>query len=392
MSHHADLHRAIDVMAPDLWAVSSFIHANPELGHHELKAQARLVEELRVRGFTVEQGVAGFPTSFRATYTVGSGPAVAFVAEYDALPELGHGCGHNLICSAALGAATAVKTAMERGKLGGTVMVVGTPAEEVPPPVKGLMVERGIFEGADVAMIAHGRDRTCAGGPLLAVDAFDFEFRGKAAHASASPEEGVSALDAAVLTMHALELLREHVRSDVRFHGIVTNGGQAPNVVPDRAALRYYVRALDRPYLEKVSRRVEECARAGALATGASVTITPLGKWEPRRNVDALNRRLLQHAAAAGAERIGEHPPSLGSADFGNLSQRVPAATLYVELVPEGVALHTPEVVMAAGSEPGRRALLIGAKALASTAHDLMTDPAFLAQVKEQFEAASPAK
>jgi amidohydrolase len=387
MSHHEDLHEAIDAMAPDLWAVSSFIHANPELGHHEVKAQARLVEELRGRGFTVEQGIGGFSTSFRAVYSAGSGPVVAFMAEYDALPEIGHGCGHNLICSAALGAAIALKATVERQKLGGTVMVIGTPAEEVPPPVKGLMVERGVFDGVDVAMIAHGRDRTCAGGPLLAVDAFDFEFRGKTAHASASPEEGVSALDAAILTVHALEILREHVRSDVRIHGIVTDGGQAPNVVPDHAALRYYVRALDRPYLESVSRRVEACARAGALATGAAVTITPLGKWEPRRNIDVLNRRLLQHAAAAGAQRIGEHPPSLGSADFGNLSQHLPAATLYVELVPEGVALHTPEVAAAAGAEPGRRALLIGAKTLAATAYDLLTDTGFIAEVKEQFTA-----
>lgn len=389
MRDYQHIHQAVDGASPDLFAVSAFIHDNPELGHHEVKAQARLVEEFRRRGFEVEEGVGGFPTSFRATYTSGlPGPIVAFLAEYDALPGLGHGCGHNLICSAALGAAMALRAVVEREKLGGTVMVVGTPAEEVPPPVKGLMVERGVFEGADVAMIAHGRDRTCAGGHLLAVDAFDFEFQGKAAHASGNPEDGVSALDAAILTMHALELLREHVRSDVRIHGIITDGGQAPNVVPDRAALRYYVRALDRPYLEQVSRRVEDCARAGALATSAGVTITPLGKWEPRRNIDVLNRRLLKHATAAGAQRIGDHPPSLGSADFGNLTQHLPAATLYVELVPEGVALHTPEVVKAAGGEPGRRALLIGAKALAATAYDLLTDPGFLAQVKEQFTAA----
>jgi amidohydrolase len=384
------LYAAIDALAEELWALSSFIHANPELGHQEVQAQARLVSVLRAQGFAVEEGVGGFPTAFRARFAAGSGPLIAFLAEYDALPGLGHGCGHNLICAAAVGAAWALKDAMEREHVPGTVIVVGTPAEEVPPPVKGLMAERGVFDGTDVAMIAHGRDRTCSGGALLAVDAFDFTFRGRAAHAAANPEDGISALDAALLTMHAVEMLREHVRSDVRIHGIITDGGQAPNVVPDRAALRYYVRALDRAYVEQVSRRVEGCARAGALATGAELTVTPLGRWEPRRNVEVLNQRLLAHAAEAGAERIGEHPPSLGSADFGNLSQRLPAATLYVELVPPGVALHTPEVVRAAGGEPGRRALLIGAKALAATGYDLLTDPPFLAQIQAQFAQSGP--
>lgn len=385
MTGRRDLYTYIDKLADDLWALSSFIHAHPELAHQEVQAQAHLVATLRTQGFEVEEGVGGFPTAFRARFSSGERPAVAYVAEYDALPRLGHGCGHNLVAAAAVGAACALKTAIQRARLSGTVLVVGTPAEEVPPPVKGVMAERGVFDGTDVAMIAHGHDRTCSGGRLLAVDAFDFEFRGRAAHAAASPEEGVSALDAAVLTMHAVELLREHVRSDVRIHGIITDGGQAPNIVPERSALRYYVRALDRPYVEQVSRRVQDCARASALATGASLTIIPLGKWEPRRTVAALNHRLLEHAAAAGAERIGEHPPGLGSADFGNLSQYLPAATLYVELVPEGVALHTPEVVHAAGSGPGRRALIIGAKALAATGYDLLTDPAFLAEVRQQF-------
>jgi amidohydrolase len=377
-------------MRGELVALSDYIYANPEVGHQEFKAQTRLIDEFAQRGFTVERGVGGFATAFKATYSRGRpGRTIAFVAEYDALPGLGHGCGHNLICTAALGAASSLKGRIDAEDLGGTVVVLGCPAEETAPPAKGFMVERGVFDGIDVIMIAHGRDRTCTGGELLAVDALELQYHGRASHAATNPEDGVSALDAAMLTMHAIEMLREHVRSDVRIHGVVTDGGQAPNVVPERAALRYYVRALDRPYLERVVRRVEDCARAGALATGAAVTITNLGKWEPRLNVETLNSHLLEHGRQAGAERIKAHPPSLGSADFGNVTQHLPAATLYVELVPEGTALHTRAVVEAAGGEPGRRAMLIGAKAMACTAYDLLTDAGLLQQITDEFRAAT---
>ncbi len=309
---------------------------------------------------------------------------MAFLAEYDALPGLGHGCGHNLICTAALGAAAALRPVIE--DLAGNIVVIGTPAEEgSSPPVKPTMIERGVFDDVDVAMISHARDLTCTGGRYLAVDSLEFHFKGKASHAAASPEEGISALDAALLTLHGIELLREHVRSDVRLHGIITDGGQAPNIVPERAVVRYYVRALDRPYLEQVVARVENCARAGALATGAEVTITNLGKLDNRLNVETLNRLLLENARQAGAQRIKPHPPGLGSADFGNVTHKMPAATLYVKVAPEGIAWHTAEMAEAAGGEPGHRAVLIGAKAMACTAYDLLTEPSLMEQIKRGF-------
>lgn len=380
------IHQRVDEIAPELFAVSDYIHANPEVGHQEFKAQARLVAEFEQRGFVVEKGIGGFATSFKATLPQSrQGPTVAFIAEYDALPGLGHGCGHNLICTAALGAATVIKSMIEQENLPGNIVVFGTPAEETPPPVKGKLVDEGIFDEVDVVMISHGRDLTCTGGDLLAINAFDFHFKGKASHASANPEDGISALDAALLSVHAIEMLREHVRSDVRIHGIITNGGQAANVVPERASLRYYIRALDRPYLDKVAPRVLNCARAGALATGAELTITELGQWETRLNVEALNELLLENARLAGAQRIKPHPPSLGSADFGNVTHRLPAATLYIELVPEGTALHTTEVVAAAGGDAGRNVIKIGAKAMADSAYDLFTKPDLLAQIKREF-------
>lgn len=380
------IHQRVDELAPELFVVSEYIHSNPEVGHQEFKAQARLVAEFEQRGFVVEKGIGGFETSFKATLPQSKdGPTVAFIAEYDALPNLGHGCGHNLICTAALGAATVIKSIIEQEDVPGNIVVFGTPAEETPPPVKAKMVELGVFDDVDVVMISHGRDLTCTGGDLLAIDALDFHFTGKASHAAANPEDGISALDAALLTMHGIEMLREHVRSDIRVHGVITDGGQAANVVPERASLRYYVRGLDRPYLEKVVARVENCARAGALATGAEVSITSLGKWDTRLNVEVLNELLQENARQAGAQRIKPHPPSLGSADFGNVTHTVPAATLYIELVPEGTSLHTKEVVVAAGGDPGRQVIKIGAKAMASSAYELLTKPDLLEQIKREF-------
>jgi metal-dependent amidase/aminoacylase/carboxypeptidase family protein len=188
--------------------------------------------------------------------------------------------------------------------------------------------------------------------------------------------------------MHAIELLREHVRSDVRLHGVITDGGQAPNVVPERASVRYYVRALDRPYLDQVVDRVKACARAGALATGADVEIVTLAQLENRLNVESLNQLVIENAAKAGAERIRPHPASLGSADFGNVTHAMPAATLYVAVAPEGVPWHTAEMAEAAGGELGHQGILIGAKAMAWTAFDILTQPGLMEQMREDFMAA----
>jgi amidohydrolase len=380
--------RRIDELAQDLFAVSDYIHANPELAHQEFKAQARLVQEFERQGFFVEKGVGGFETAFKASLPpTREGPTVAFLAEYDALPGVGHGCGHNIICTAALGASAALKPLMEEVR--GNIVVIGTPAEEgSSPPVKPTMIERGVFDGVYVSLITHARDITCTGGHYLAVESMDFRYRGKPSHASSNPEDGISALDAALLTMHAIELLREHVRSDVRLHGVITDGGQAPNVVPERASVRYYVRALDRPYLDQVVDRVKNCARAGALASGADVEIVTLAQLENRLNVETLNQLVIENAAKAGAQRIKPHPASLGSADFGNVTHAMPAATLYVAVAPEGVPWHTAEMAEAAGGELGHQGILIGAKAMAWTAFDILTQPDLMEQMRQEFVAA----
>ncbi len=386
ISSRRRIHEQLDALAPLLFELSDYIHAHPELGHQEFQAQAKLAQALEEFGFIVERGVGGFPTAFKARPARPmDGPTVAFVAEYDALPELGHACGHNLICTAAVGAAAALAPLLASHELSGEIIVIGTPAEEIPPPVKIQMLERGVFNGVDVVLMSHGLDHTWVGGELLAIHALEFQFTGKASHAAASPEQGISALDAAFLTAHAIELLREHVPGDVRIHGVITEGGQAPNIVPERAAMEYYVRARNRALLEQVVSRVENCARAGALATGASVTIKHQGNWDTRLEIQALNKVLLESARDAGADCIKPHTRPLGSSDFGSITQRIPAATLYINLVPEGTSLHTASVAEAAGGEAGHKALLVGAKAMACTAYDLLSQPDLLAHIKHEF-------
>ncbi len=379
----ADVISAVDGLASQMFSLADEIHARPELGFEERHTSQLLCDVLARSGFQVTRGAAGLETAFVATYGQPNGPAVAFIAEMDALPGVGHGCGHNIIGPAA--AAAAIGVARGMAKLRGRVVVVGTPAEEVPPPVKRRLIEAGVFDGIDVAMITHGDDRTAVGGETLAMQAVDFLFKGKAAHAAISPDQGISALDAAVLTMHALELLREHVRSDVRLHGTITDSGGAANVVPARAALRYYMRSFDGDYLRQVVARAHDCARGAALAVGATVEIESLGVWDARYNVPALDEALLENARANGAFSVEPASPNAGSTDFGTVTRTLPAATLKVPLVDRDVPGHSPEWAEQAGGERGHRCLLLGAKAMAATAYDIFTVDGLLARIQAQF-------
>ncbi|MBI4279813.1 MAG: M20 family metallopeptidase [Armatimonadetes bacterium] len=377
----------VDGVFTELWTVADFIWHHPEIAHTEHQSMRVLAETLERHGFVVQRGVAGFPTAFRADIHVKEGaPTVAFLAEYDALPEIGHACGHNLIGTAAVGAGVALARLAKEA--GGNVCVIGCPAEEVPPPVKVAMHERGAFSGVDLAMYLHGSDRTTAGGRSLALDTLDMRFRGKASHAAAGPERGRSALDAAVLCMHAIELLREHVPSDMRIHGIITNGGQAPNVVPEFAALRYLVRGPTRAVVDAVVPRVIRCAQAAALATDTEVEIENVGKYWDKLNVPALNAALLEEAAAAGALDVREPPEGAASNDVGAVTYAVPTATLNVKLVPDGVSAHSVEFRDAAGGEPGQKALRFGAKAMAATGWRFLADEAFRERVRGEHRAA----
>lgn len=383
---------AIDDLQGDLIALSHRIHANPETAYKEVQAAAWLSDALRLNGLSVETCLGGLPTAFRATAAGGgatagrtSGPTVAILGEYDALPEIGHGCGHNIMGAAAVGAGIAVSRVM--GSLNGTVLVIGTPAEEGGGG-KIKLLDAGVFTGVDAAMIVHPASRNMVTRPSLASNRLVLEFFGKSAHAATAPSEGINALDACILTFVNVSALRQHVTSDVRIHGIITNGGAAVNIVPEYASAAFSVRAADRDAALKVMARVVACAEAGAAAAGAQVKATVTPGYDNIRPNRALAAAFRANMEALGEPVLEPRPDEkMGSTDMGNVSWAVPSIHPYVAIVPETVPGHSRDFCVAAASPAGDRGLILAAKAMAATAIDLLTDPALLARVKAEFAA-----
>lgn len=374
---------AVEANRPRLIELSQRIHAHPELGFKEKKAMGWLTQLLEEAGFVVERGVAELPTAFRARFGSG-GPVVAFLAEYDALPKLGHACGHNLIATSAVGGALAAKEAVTA--LGGTVVVVGTPAEEIHGG-KAYMVDRGAFSDVDVAMLVHPSSRTTVIAKALALVGLEVEFFGKAAHAAARPADGINALEALILSYNNINALREHVKDRARIHGIITDGGEAANIVPAHVAGSFLVRAEDDDYLEVLRERVLQCFQAGALATGARLEYRWAEvRYRAMRTNLALAELFAQNLRAIGREVLPPGPDGgLGSTDMGNVSVVLPAIHPSIAICPDGVAGHSPEFALAAASEEGHRGMLDAAKALAMTGIDLLGDPKALEKVKKAF-------
>jgi amidohydrolase len=368
---------------PDLLAVSGFLHTNPELAYEERQAAALFAEILEAHGFMVRRGIADLETAFIGAAGV-HGPQVAFLAEYDALPGLGHACGHNLIGAASLGAALAVKALGEEVPL--RVLLVGCPAEEKGGG-KIALVEAGVFEGAAAAMLVHPSNRTEMVKLALGMRELTVEYYGKASHAAAQPDLGVNALDAVVLAYTAIAALRQQVRADARIHGIVTSGGQAPNIIPDYAAARFYVRAIDLAYMEELFRRVVSCCEAAAQATGCRVKVSPAGKdYHPYRPAYGL-AELFQRNLESLGEPVDQGPVDreIGSSDVGNVSQVVPTIQPMLQIASRHVTNHMAEFAEAAVSDRGHRAMGLAAKAMAMTALDLALDPAARDRVAGEF-------
>lgn len=381
---------AVDEMAQQLLDVSHAIHANPELSFEEREACKLLVSTLEKAGLEVEPGAYGLETAF-ATGFGGAGSeagCVALVAEYDALPQIGHACGHNIIATASLGAGLALHALGAR--LPGRVRILGTPAEERGGG-KELMARQGAFEGVDAAMMVHPAGVNLVDMPSIAVGDVTAVYRGTAAHASAMPERGRNALDGLVIAYQAIGALRQHIHPSERIHGIITDGGQAPNIVPERAAGRFYVRARNERELAPLKERVVACFRAGAEATGTEVEL----EWSP---VDYLAIRFNEPLAAcykANAERLGREFVPLdamparfaGSTDMGNVSHRVPSIHPMIAAAPPHCTIHNAEFAVHAGGALGDAAALDGAKALAMTALDFLCDADLRERTRNIFEA-----
>ncbi|KQL48296.1 amidohydrolase [Brevibacillus choshinensis] len=383
------LYRTVDDLRETILAINDFIHDHPELGNEEFQAVELLTHTLANHGFQVETGLAGLETAFSAIYqNRQGGPVIGLLCEYDALEGLGHGCGHNLQAASITGAAIAL--ARNLGDIPATIAVYGTPAEETTSG-KLPMIKAGVFDQLDVALMMHGGDRTTVDGKSLAMNMVEFVFEGKAAHAAVAPEKGISALDGVLMMFNAIEYLREHVRTDVRIHGVITDGGVVPNIVPDRAAAQFYIRAADRPYLDTVVERVYNAARGAALATGTQLSINELKTCENKINVETLNKLMLENAREAGIQEISPPRTSTGSTDFANVTYRIPGACLRVQFVPFGTSSHSKEWVAAGLSDEGHAAVLLAAKSLAGVGYDLIVDPSVLSEIKEDFHKAKEA-
>jgi amidohydrolase len=345
--------QAVDRLANDLEALSRRIHDNPELAYQEVKAAGWLAEFLGARGFKVERGVGGVETAFRGTIETGDGPTVAIMCEYDALPAIGHACGHNVIAASGAGAGAAlaaVRDRLPRGRL----HVIGTPAEEGGGG-KVKLIKAGVFAGVDAAMMVHGWDRWIPHQDLLGIVRVGFEFTGKAAHASADPWEGVNALDAVIQTFNNVSMLRQQVRPDARIHGIVTQGGAAPNIIPEAAAALFYVRAAQLDYMWELRTRVVACAEGAAQATGCRVKVIDYeNAYEPMRRNATLLDLFRANMETLGLSESPEVKDRLGSSDVGNVSQVLPTIQPLVKIAPDGTPIHSRDFEAAAVSPLAR--------------------------------------
>jgi amidohydrolase len=379
---------SVEGLGDELESLSHRIHANPELGYQEVKASGWLAEFLAGHGFKVERGVAGVETAFRATIESGDGPTIAILCEYDALPAIGHACGHNVIATAGVGAGAAlaaVRDQLPRGR----VHVIGTPAEEGGGG-KVRLIRGGVFRDVDAAMMIHGWDRWVPHQDLLGVVRVGFEFTGKAAHASADPWEGVNALDGVIQTFNNVGMLRQQVRPDARIHGIVTSGGAAPNIIPELAAAMFYVRAASLEYLEGLQARVIACAEGAARATGTTVKVTLYDNtYEPMKRNQTLADAFRANMQRVGVPESPELKERLGSSDVGNVSQVIPTIQPYVRIAPDGTPWHSRAFAEAAVSPLAREGMLAAAKVMAMTTLDLLAEPGLLEGAKREFQGSS---
>ncbi|HEX4079450.1 MAG TPA: M20 family metallopeptidase [Rhizomicrobium sp.] len=383
-----DVAAAVDAMRGELLELSHAIHQEPELALEEFKAAARLTDAVAGHDLPVQREAFGLKTAYVAEFGNDRGPVVAVLSEYDALPGVGHACGHNIIATAGLGAALALSKL--GAKLPGRVRYLGTPAEERFGG-KEIIAREGAFEGVDAAMMIHPASLDLVSMPCIAISEVDVTYFGRAAHASAMPYRGLNALDAVVTAYQSIAQLRQHIRQTERIHGIITEGGLAANIVPERAGCRFYVRAADMHELATLKARVQACFEAAALSTGCKLETN----WGTSDYLDLKTNWPMADAFARNIEGLGRElvplssiPPGYaGSTDMGNVSHRVPSIHPMLAVAPRDVIIHNAEFARWAASERGDAAVIDGAKSLAQTALDLMCEPALLERVRSDFAA-----
>lgn len=379
------LRSEIELIKQELWSISDDLYNNPELGDQEYKSMKKLTNLLYDHGFQIKRGIVGRPTAFKAQFaSEKKGPTIAFLAEYDALPGVGHGCGHNLIGTMSVGAGIILSKLLD--EIGGRIIVLGTPAEETNG-AKVPMSEQGIFNDIDVAMILHPGDQSYKSGESLAMDALQFKYTGKSAHAAASPEEGINALDSVIQLFNGINALREHLPAHVKIHGIISEGGQAANVVPDLAIAQFYTRAKTREALNQVNEKVVNIAKGAALMTGATLEVSNYElSYDNMITNETLSNIFTKNLQAISPYPVYEAKPASGSIDMGNVSHVVPAIHPYIGLNKKGLIAHTKAFADQTITKDGHQALIDGALSLASTGFDLLTDSVLFQAVQEEFK------
>ena len=377
--------RYIDENAAMLVDTSHEIHSKPELAFQEKEAARLLTSRVEHSGLDVKRGAYGLSTAYESEFG-SDGPNIAILSEYDALPAIGHSCGHNIIAVMGLGASLALSSLGDR--LNGRIRYLGTPAEEKGGG-KELMAQEGAFDGVDAAMMVHPAGVDLATMPSICVSEVRVTYHGKSSHASAMPHAGVNALDALVTGYQTLAQLRQHIRPTERIHGIFTETGDAPNIVPDRASGVFYVRAADAKDLAPLKARVQNCFEAGALSSGCELDIS----WAKADYLDMNTNWPLAAAYQNNAETIGREffpldkmpAGSAGSTDMGNVSHRVPSIHPMITCAPRHVVIHNREFAQWAASDLGDKACLDGAKAMAMTALDYFADESLRKSAADEF-------
>lgn len=377
----------VEKIQEELWSVSDQIYDFAEIGLKEVKSAALLEAYLEEKGFAVERGVGGLDTAFRAVYEQGQGgPSFGFLAEYDALEVIGHGCGHHMQGPSVIGAALAVRNFFEQmgNERPFKLVVYGTPAEETCGG-KTIMMENGCFQDIDVALMMHGGPDTCVDVKSMASREYTVRFHGKKSHAAMAPEEGRSALDAAVLAFHGIECLREHVREETKMHHTILDAGGPANVVPETASAQFVIRSYDTDYLETLVPRVMDIFQGACLMTGTTYEILQIDRFYGKIPCLKLNKLIMEEADHFGAPQLAAPREKTGSTDFGIILYNMPGSCIRVAFVPRGTAAHTQEFLDAGKAETAHEAIAYGAKILAGACVRMMEEPGLLKEIQEEF-------
>lgn len=375
----------IDRLQPELLDLSRYIFENPELAFKEVKASKLLTDKLTEKGFETVLGLGSLPTAFSAEYQLAEGgPVICIVAEYDALPELGHACGHNLIATAAYGSAVALKNVLKDKGIPGKIKVMGTPAEE-DGGGKIILIREGFFQDADICMMIHPTSGTTRiAGECLSSHEMKISWHGKTAHAESHPEDGVNALDALHIYYTAIACMRQQLPQDVRIAQIVLEGGKGVALIPDHCVISVDIVSEDR-HLEDVKHRVRCCAKGAAMASGCEVKIEEIEGYLGRKNNHTLEKVFRENFALLNEPLMEGMPTDFGTTDFGNVMRIVPSCNPYVSIFTERkISNHTEFFRDKVISKRGEEALLIGAKAMAISSAELIFSPKIIAAAKEE--------